>query len=219
MGRVRQLDAQHATHRAQKRIKPGRRVGAQVTDHHIFNAPQDEFAVSANERWEAALKVTDKAASGHPCELDPFNGVIVCRHPDHERDADWARTALDVLALPGDEFTTKPAPARSAAAAAASRPRLSRTTRTTLTRLDVSWHDRARCRGEDLTLFFGTDGERRPERELREHHAKQICGDCFFRAQCLDQNIDEKDGVFGGTTADERQAERRRRMRRKRTAA
>ena len=27
------------------------------------------------------------------------------------------------------------------------------------------WQDAAACRGEDLVLFFGPDGERQPERE------------------------------------------------------
>jgi WhiB family transcriptional regulator, redox-sensing transcriptional regulator len=214
MARVRQLDAQHATHRAQKRIKPGRTVGAQVTDNRLFHASNDELQIDADLRWEASTKVTDIAATRHPCELDRDNDT--CTHPDHDRDAEWAKEALDCLDLPGHEFTAARKPPRSAAAAAASRPRLSRTT--TLTPVDMTWHDRARCRGEDLTLFFGVDGERRPERELREHHAKQICGDCFFQTRCLDQNIDEKNGVFGGTTAEERKAERRRRQRRKRAA-
>lgn len=214
MARVHQLDAQHATHRAQKQIKPGRRVGTQITDNRLFHASGAEFQVDRDLRWKASLKITDRAVSGHPCELDPAAGVTECQHPDHDRDAEWAKEALDVLGLPGEDLTPvedwqpDPPPVRQ-------RARLSRSA---VTRLDVTWHDRARCRGEALNLFFGGEGERRPERELREHRAKQVCGDCFFQARCLDQNIDEKSGVFGGTTPEERKIVRRRRMRRKRAA-
>ena len=34
-----------------------------------------------------------------------------------------------------------------------------------------------RARGEDLLLFFGPDGERQPEREIRERKAKEVCAD------------------------------------------
>lgn len=43
---------------------------------------------------------------------------------------------------------------------------------------DVSWQDRAACRGMDMLLFFGPDGEPRPEREIREAKAKAVCASC-----------------------------------------
>ncbi|HLI41110.1 MAG TPA: WhiB family transcriptional regulator, partial [Streptosporangiaceae bacterium] len=44
-----------------------------------------------------------------------------------------------------------------------------------LPRPNWGWQDAAACRGEDLLLFFGPDGERQPEREIRERKAKEIC--------------------------------------------
>ncbi len=43
--------------------------------------------------------------------------------------------------------------------------------------------------GEDLVLFFGPDGERQPEREIRERKAKQICMGCPVRTECLDYAV------------------------------
>ena len=62
------------------------------------------------------------------------------------------------------------------------------------------WQDEAACRGKEVVLFFGPDGERQPEREIRERKAKAVCAACPVRAECL--------------TEDERSSERRRRMRR-----
>ncbi|KII00545.1 transcription factor WhiB [Streptomonospora alba] len=65
-------------------------------------------------------------------------------------------------------------------------------------------------------LFFGPDGERQPEREIRERKAKEICAQCPVRTECLDYAISrpEKYGTWGGLNEDERASERRRRMRR-----
>ncbi|MFD1118840.1 WhiB family transcriptional regulator [Sphaerisporangium aureirubrum] len=78
------------------------------------------------------------------------------------------------------------------------------------------WQDDAACRGEDLVLFFGPDGERQPERDIRERKAKAICAQCPVRAECLDYALSrpEKYGTWGGLNEDERASERRRRMRR-----
>lgn len=79
-----------------------------------------------------------------------------------------------------------------------------------------AWHDQAACLGEDLVLFFGPDGERQPEREVRERKAKAICERCPVRAECLDYalNRPEKYGLWSGLNAEERNVERRRRQRR-----
>ncbi|MGS2645915.1 WhiB family transcriptional regulator [Streptosporangium sp. G12] len=65
-------------------------------------------------------------------------------------------------------------------------------------------------------LFFGPDGERQPERDLRERKAKAICAQCLVRSECLDYALSrpEKYGTYGGLNEDERASERRRRMRR-----
>lgn len=77
------------------------------------------------------------------------------------------------------------------------------------------WQDTAACAGEDLDLFFGSDGERPAEKELRETVAKEVCAACPAQRECLDHAISrpEKYGMWGGFTADERQAERRNRFR------
>ena len=85
-----------------------------------------------------------------------------------------------------------------------------------LPRPNWGWQDAAECRGEDLLLFFGPDGERQPEREIRERKAKGVCATCPVRLECLNYAVSrpEKYGTWGGLNEDERSAERRRRMRR-----
>ena len=223
MAPIRQLDAQHATERVHKTTK---RVGSQVTDHSLFSTSLEELAPEASERWRAALKITDRAASEHPCELgdvivDPESGepvdvVTECTHPDHERDAKWAAIALDILGLPGDALLDEPVPLEDYVPPFEPEQKKPRLSRTAFKTPDWTWQDSAECRGENLALFFGPDGERQPERELREEIAKEICGWCPVRAQCLDYAVSrpEKYGVYGGLNEEERAAERRRRQRR-----
>lgn len=80
---------------------------------------------------------------------------------------------------------------------------------------DWSWQNRAACRGEDLVLFFGREGERQPERDVRERKAKAICARCPVASECLDYALSrpEKYGVWL-LNEDERASERRRRQRR-----
>src|SRR6185437_12779087 len=51
------------------------------------------------------------------------------------------------------------------------------------------WQDAAACRGTDVVLFFGPDGERQPERDIRERKAKALCASCPVRNECLDYAI------------------------------
>jgi WhiB family redox-sensing transcriptional regulator len=85
-----------------------------------------------------------------------------------------------------------------------------------LPRPSWGWQENAACRGEDMVLFFGVDGERQPEREEREKRAKAVCMRCPVRAECLDYAVSrpEASGTWGGLDPDERHAERRRRLRR-----
>jgi WhiB family transcriptional regulator, redox-sensing transcriptional regulator len=85
-----------------------------------------------------------------------------------------------------------------------------------LPRPNWGWQDRAACHGADVVLFFGPDGERQPERDIRERKAKALCGSCPVRMECLGYAVSrpEKYGTWGGLNEDERSAERRRRMRR-----
>lgn len=83
------------------------------------------------------------------------------------------------------------------------------------------WQSKAACRGEDLTMFFGADGERQPERDVREAMAKRVCDRCPVRTACLEDAMDNNDkvGVFGGMGPDERAEARRRWLGKRRRAA
>jgi WhiB family transcriptional regulator, redox-sensing transcriptional regulator len=80
----------------------------------------------------------------------------------------------------------------------------------------MSWLDRAACQGMDAPLFFGPDGEARPEREIREAEAKAVCKLCPVRVQCLDYALRNsiRYGIWGALNPEERSRERRRRARR-----
>src|SRR2546421_24711 len=62
------------------------------------------------------------------------------------------------------------------------------------------WQDAAACRGKEVVLFFGPDGERQPEREIRERKAKAVCAACPVRAECLTYAVSrpEKYGTWCG---------------------
>ena len=73
------------------------------------------------------------------------------------------------------------------------------------------WRDRAACRDEDPELFFpiGTDGPALAQAE----RAKSVCRQCRVIEQCLAWALaaGEDAGIWGGLTAEERRALRRRR--------
>lgn len=64
-----------------------------------------------------------------------------------------------------------------------------------------SWALRAICRGYSLEVFFS-------ESVSGIRHAKQICGVCPVRKECLDEVLRAEDGsrygVYGGMSASER---------------
>ncbi|WP_017616851.1 WhiB family transcriptional regulator, partial [Nocardiopsis gilva] len=72
------------------------------------------------------------------------------------------------------------------------------------------------CRGEDINLFFGPDGEHQTAKEAREDKAREICHVCPIRRECAEYALTapERDGFWGGLNEDERTSERRRRTRR-----
>ena len=74
---------------------------------------------------------------------------------------------------------------------------------------------RPACKDEDPELFFGPDGERQPERDLREEKAKAVCARCRLVDPCLTYALDNarKHGVWGGTTPDQRKSMTRRKQR------
>jgi WhiB family transcriptional regulator, redox-sensing transcriptional regulator len=84
----------------------------------------------------------------------------------------------------------------------------------------MSWEAHAACQDDVAALFFPPEGERRPERELREKAAKAICAACPVRRQCLEcaMSANIRDGLWGGLSEDERRRERRNRARRGRAA-
>ncbi|MEV4672681.1 WhiB family transcriptional regulator [Actinomadura sp. NPDC049382] len=90
--------------------------------------------------------------------------------------------------------------------------------RSAFTRSDWAWQESANCRGADLTLFFGTEGERAGDRAIRERKAKQVCAGCPVMAECLEEAYREprQHGVWGGMGPEERTAARKNVMRRRR---
>ncbi len=77
----------------------------------------------------------------------------------------------------------------------------------------AAWHEFAVCRFEDRDLFFPPEQERGRYVGFREAAAKQICRGCSVRGECLDYALaaDERYGVWGGLSAEERERLRRRR--------
>lgn len=65
----------------------------------------------------------------------------------------------------------------------------------------LAWAEDAACKGFDLDLFFSDAA-----RNVQE--AKQVCGRCPVREECLDEALRAEDGsrygISGGLTAEER---------------
>ena len=76
--------------------------------------------------------------------------------------------------------------------------------------MNLSWRQRAACRGVDPDVFYPTSDEEADE-------AKSICGVCPVREACLEYALvsRERDGVWGGAT----ERERRRIIRQRRKSA
>ena len=68
------------------------------------------------------------------------------------------------------------------------------------------WRADSACREEDPDLFFPVAGEGTPAGKAQYAEAKTVCARCPVRADCLAYALDSglDDGVFGGTTPDER---------------
>ena len=75
----------------------------------------------------------------------------------------------------------------------------------------VTYRDRPieACSTRDPDLLYDADetARRHPDHWLVQE-AKQVCGSCYFRSQCLEGAIErkEKHGIWGGMTTLERQA-------------
>ena len=71
-------------------------------------------------------------------------------------------------------------------------------------RRDESWRDQALCAQADPEVFF-------PERGGSPRAARRVCARCPVRRQCLQWALenDERYGIWGGLTEDQRQKLRR----------
>lgn len=179
----------------------------QFVDDALLTAYVAAPVASEEERREAALWVADYFAASHGCTRTKRRR---CTKPEHARDVAEAREWLAVFGLLVED---EPAPPVEVVEPAPEQPRRAAP--------DVTWMDRAGCRGEDLMLFFGADGERPPERDYRERKAKAICAQCPVRSACLIHAFDhpERSGTWGGLGEEDRASARRRRMRRQANAA
>lgn len=72
----------------------------------------------------------------------------------------------------------------------------------------TDWQAHAACRDADPDLFFPPDGASAPEREVLESAARLVCLGCPVREPCLSWAlaVHERNGVWGGTTEEERRA-------------
>src|SRR3712207_647666 len=70
------------------------------------------------------------------------------------------------------------------------------------------WQLAGACRGSDPDVFFHPDGERGPGRRAREAAAKAVCAGCPVLARCAARALAVREpyGVWGGRTAEEREA-------------
>ena len=70
---------------------------------------------------------------------------------------------------------------------------------------DGSWRSQAACRGCNPGMFFPERGDTRGVQA-----ALAVCGECPVREQCLNDNLFEDDGIFGGLSGRQRRSLRSR---------
>ena len=77
----------------------------------------------------------------------------------------------------------------------------------------TNWRSAGACLSADPDLFFPISSTGPAERQIAR--AKMICGGCSVQRECLEFALSHKQiyGVWGGTTAEDRQRERRRKRR------
>jgi WhiB family redox-sensing transcriptional regulator len=69
------------------------------------------------------------------------------------------------------------------------------------------WRANAECQTENAVYFYAPSHfERKPEKDLREGTARQLCRQCKVREQCLDYSLQvaESHGIWGGLNELER---------------
>ncbi|HJY72219.1 MAG TPA: WhiB family transcriptional regulator [Streptosporangiaceae bacterium] len=76
-----------------------------------------------------------------------------------------------------------------------------------------NWRSAAACRLADQDLFFPISATGSAARQIAR--AKTICAGCGVRRECLEFALthEQNYGIWGGTTAEDRQRDRRRRRR------
>jgi WhiB family redox-sensing transcriptional regulator len=83
----------------------------------------------------------------------------------------------------------------------------------------LSWMSRGACRQADPELFFPIAAVTGPAARQVEA-AKAVCGRCVVRADCLSYSLEAMpEGIWGGTTLEERRAARGASLRRARRSA
>ena len=77
----------------------------------------------------------------------------------------------------------------------------------------TDWRSAGACLSADPDLFFPISSVGPAEQQIAR--AKQICAGCGVRRECLDFALSHNSiyGIWGGTTAEDRQRERRRKRR------
>lgn len=74
----------------------------------------------------------------------------------------------------------------------------------------LNWMSRAACQQSDPELFFPV-GAVTDQAARQVEVAKAVCGPCAVRVHCLSYALEAMpEGIWGGTTVDERRAARRR---------
>lgn len=194
---------------------PGHEAIVSYAQADVETDPEEQARAS---RWVRRTEKTDEARDEVLDVLGLPGGPRLTPWPKDLADREQAAVCLaeartDVLhvVVPEPEPEVEPTPAE--------KPPPHR--RAPTPRMDVSWHDWAACKNLPLTTFFAPDGERQPERDVREARAKAICEGCPVDVECRDYAVGrpEKSGVWGQMNEEERAAERRRRQRRAATDA
>jgi WhiB family redox-sensing transcriptional regulator len=77
----------------------------------------------------------------------------------------------------------------------------------------TNWRSAGACLSADPDLFFPISSTGPAERQIER--AKKICAGCSVRRECLEFALSHNQiyGIWGGTTAEDRQRERRRKRR------
>ena len=70
----------------------------------------------------------------------------------------------------------------------------------------LTWRDDAVCRGFDISVFFPDESDSKSIA-----HAKEICASCPVQQECTSYAVEhnQTDGIWGGTTRQERRRLRR----------